>query len=957
MIKMAMGNIRTKVVHFDHPVEEEAIKRALTFVVPNFWFMKSYRNRVWDGTYSFYNRYSRTFPTGLLNVFPSKIKDRLKITDCRKKPEGLELGEPTLRGIVLRDYQIEAINEAIRKERCIIQSPTNAGKALPVDAKVYTPHGPVRMGDVRVGDIVCTPSGGVATVVGVFPQGMVPVYRITFRNGDSVESTADHLWKIGSRVNGVRPKVVRLADIMGNYLSPSGRPVYQIYPSECVAFRFRPVDIPPYLMGVLLGNGKLSGSIVISNADEELLGRVKELLLADYRLRYDRGCDYLLTRSHASVAHDSRGHLCENYYVEALKRYGLWGKRAEEKFVPDDYKYNDAPHRIALLQGLMDTDGYAQGGKRGIEFCSCSKRLAMDVKELVESLGGVARFRSKIPSYLYGGEKHLGRRAFTVTISGDLAHNLFSISRKRNKVLVGNKHQSRVITKIEPVGEKECQCLYVDSPEHMYVTDHCVPTHNTEMGAGIMKVLRHLRILWLIHRGDLMYQTKERLEHRLGEPVGVIHRDKLDIRRVNVAMVQTLYKRLRSKGKQKQTKVWLKDFLMNHVDVMILDECLDGQTQVATPKGEVALQTLRAGDEVLTPDGKVARVRRIWKTRKPAFLFRVKGQHRYLIASKDHVVKTPDGLKEIGQAKRLTLGITGVKRKREKLFQRTVELRQPIPLGVRDLYDIEIDSHEHLFVANGFIVSNCHHTSSTSWRTIAKSCNAFYRYGLSATPLMREEIQNLWLIGMTGEEIKTVTNRDLIRRGISARPRIVRIKNWVNTAGREYRGAYKVGVELNEKRNQTIAGLMRLHKRRNEPILVLVNTIRHGNAIKAIAPPGTVFLSGLETSEYRVAALRNLKRGIIKTLIATPIFDEGIDAPIVRAMVLGGAGKSHMRLLQRIGRGMRRKPSGENVVTIYDFEDKGDKYLEGHSIYRLKLYQNEGFDVIPTTIQFERGNE
>jgi superfamily II DNA or RNA helicase len=343
----------------------------------------------------------------------------------------------------------------------------------------------------------------------------------------------------------------------------------------------------------------------------------------------------------------------------------------------------------------------------------------------------------------------------------------------------------------------------------------------TEIGAGILKLLSPNKALWLTHRGDLLLQTKERLEDRLQEPIGVIHRDEFNVQRVTVGMVQTLYFRVFSKDKELRN--FYRTWLSKEVQIIMPDEC--------------------------------------------------------------------------------------------------------------------------------------HHQSSSSWKSIVKLCNAYWRIGLSATPLMRAEIQNLWLIGLTGNEISTVRNRDLISRGISARPRILRIRNEIGSSAmrmRKYHKAYELGVELNEDRNGIIAGLVRLHKEKAEPCLVLVNTIRHGKSLMEIMPDEVRFLSGDEPTEVRVDVLHQLKEGKVPAVIATPIFDEGIDAPAIRVLILAGAGKSHIRLLQRIGRGMRRKLDGKNEVTIYDFEDRGERYLEGHSLYRLKLYHDEGFEVVPSDIKFRR---
>ena len=81
-------------------------------------------------------------------------------------------------------------------------------------------------------------------------------------------------------------------------------------------------------------------------------------------------------------------------------------------------------------------------------------------------------------------------------------------------------------------------------------------------------------------------------------------------------------------------------------------------------------------------------------------------------------------------------------------------------------------------------------------------------------------------------------------------------------------------------------------------------------------------------------------------MIATTIYDEGIDIPQVNVLILAFGGKSRRKVLQRIGRALRKKESRENVVVIVDFWDHHNKYLLNHSKGRLNLYRDEGFEVV-----------
>jgi len=86
--------------------------------------------------------------------------------------------------------------------------------------------------------------------------------------------------------------------------------------------------------------------------------------------------------------------------------------------------------------------------------------------------------------------------------------------------------------------------------------------------------------------------------------------------------------------------------------------------------------------------------------------------------------------------------------------------------------------------------------------------------------------------------------------------------------------------------------------------------------------------------------MRTGKPGIF---IATEILGEGVDVPSLGMVILAGGGKSHIRLLQRVGRGMRPKEDEINRVDIVDFIDHGSRYLEQHSKERMRIYDQEGF--------------
>jgi superfamily II DNA or RNA helicase len=79
-------------------------------------------------------------------------------------------------------------------------------------------------------------------------------------------------------------------------------------------------------------------------------------------------------------------------------------------------------------------------------------------------------------------------------------------------------------------------------------------------------------------------------------------------------------------------------------------------------------------------------------------------------------------------------------------------------------------------------------------------------------------------------------------------------------------------------------------------------------------------------------------------MIATPVFKEGINIPEIKTLILAGGGKSHIAIIQKIGRGLR-KAEGKDRLIVYDFLDDCSKVTLKHSEQRYKLYRAEGFEV------------
>ena len=254
--------------------------------------------------------------------------------------------------------------------------------------------------------------------------------------------------------------------------------------SQPVEFEPRKVPMDPYALGLLLGDGCLTTLTTpsFSTADPELVAAL-EAGLQGVELWHKGGVDYVLRR-----AGGLRGGVIEANPVTAiLRELDLAGTRSATKFVPADYLHNSSAVRLAVLQGLLDTDGgpVAQNGRTcRIHYCTTSPRLRDDVVYLVRSLGGVAYWRTRpaagrSPGLARGRPVHRSD-AFVMDIRLPAGVEPFRLSRKRDVYRAhGGGRPMRFVDSIEPAGADETVCIQVAAADSLYVTEDFLVTHNT----------------------------------------------------------------------------------------------------------------------------------------------------------------------------------------------------------------------------------------------------------------------------------------------------------------------------------------------------------------------------------------------------------------------------------------------------------------------------------------------
>ncbi len=370
------------------------------------------------------------------------------------------------------------------------------GRAQPLSSPVLTPDGFKPIGSLAVGDLVTASDGRPTPVLGVYPRGEKDIFRVRAQDGASTLCCGEHLWAVRTprdRGRGKSLRVLETRQMIGRLHQAHYHRFELPLLSRPAEFEPRRVSMDPYALGLLLGDGCLTASTTpsFSTGDSELAFALEQSL-PNIELVHRGGPDYVLRHT----AGGRGGLRVANPVTSVVRELGLAGTRSSTKFIPDEYLNNSSDVRIALLQGLLDTDGgpVTQRGRTcRIQYTTTSPRLRDDVVFLVRSLGGVAYWRTRAAEGRTRGRvrgRDVGYRSDAYVLDIRLPEGIdpFRLTRKlwTYRVFGGGGRPMRFIDSIEPAGEEETVCIQVGAADSLYVTDDFLVTHNTLNDAFII---------------------------------------------------------------------------------------------------------------------------------------------------------------------------------------------------------------------------------------------------------------------------------------------------------------------------------------------------------------------------------------------------------------------------------------------------------------------------------------
>ena len=829
--------VNVKLEGLDLTTRRDCVK-TVKYFLPHARYSAAFKLGRWDGTTSFCTIGGRTYINLLDKMLPVLEEGgySVEIDDQRQKfdfqfdeidegylshiswPEGHRAaGQP----IVLRDYQVQAINECVKNLQGLSIAPTSAGKCQPLNSRIKIPGGWVTMGEVKVGDAVTVPDGTSAVVTGVYDPGVKDVYEITFEDGRTVRSCGDHLWKIHNHDWTDKWKLLSLHDVM-SYQETNHRRM-SVPLATLVEDRIE-VDLPmpPYLLGALLGDGSFRHGIGITSADDFILDKVSSLLSPDYRLvhrtRYDHCIQFISNELHNATRSDwmkthpreSNGKMIAGTGYQTYHRYkaliedlGLLGTHSHTKFIPQLYLDAGYNQRLEMIRGLLDTDGYVD--RRGcISFTTTSKELADGFAYLIRSVGGIAKHTNGTNRrYRYKGEMVPCKDVFNVSVYHPTPEILVTLPRKLDRITTRKVRRNPMlhIVDIKKISTEPVRCIMLDHPDHLYLTDGFVVTHNTLITASLSTLAqKYGRTIVIVPNKNLVQQTEEDYRN-IGLDVGVLFGDRKEYDRTHTICT------------------WQS---LNVLDKKSKDALDDGQRAVFL-------------------DGLIA-----------------------VICDEVHMVKN----------------------------------------------------------------ANVLHTLLTTTFS-----NIPIRWGLTGT-IPEEEYNQVSLYSAIGPLIGSLTARELQEQGHLAMCNIKILQTQETASYNDYQAELKY-LTTDKARLSWLADRVReISKSGNT--LVLVDRIESGEILHELLPD-SVFISGKMKATKRKEHYKEINFDDNAVMIATyGTTSTGISINRIFNLVLVEPGKSFVRVIQSIGRGLR-KADDKDAVEVYDIASRC-KFSNRHLLKRKKFY-------------------
>lgn len=561
------------------PQHNDYLNNKYSLLIENHKFDPRVKLGIWDGKIQFFHRNGNTSVYLLPEIvlYLQKVNYEVHIDDKRS---GLyydvqaditedyfshitnkKTGEP----YKLTDHQIEAANTMIASGSGIALAGTGFGKAQPLFCKVLTPTGWREMGDLVVGDYVVTPTNRYVQIKEVIDQGVTDVYSVHLDDGSFTYAHPEHLWKVQvnewvDRFNFKTLDVINTLELRERiqeiiYLPAIPTPI---------DFEEKPVDIDPYLMGLIIGNGTpIKESIYIkSELHYRYTNSVKSydsyFMELGFGVSYKAGGIYLLPT-------DETKDLFDKIYKKLVDQDKL-----------EDYIFNDIRIRQRFLNGFFDMYGHIR--KDGVSSFMISNTWAIkSIKTMISLQSGALLADQRLVNLV------CSHRDPTYFYTNEYKIKYYQNNKKTQHKGTGKRKVKSVLYE----GKMETRCIAIADPDHLYITDGCMITHNTILNAVLVDKYNKqgCKTLTIVPAVTLINQTLEQFR-ALGLNASHFNSNNPSIESDHIISTwQTLQNY---------------PLLINEFQMVVVDECLDENTMILTENGTKPIKDIVVGEKVFS---------------------------------------------------------------------------------------------------------------------------------------------------------------------------------------------------------------------------------------------------------------------------------------------------------------------------------------------------------------------
>lgn len=343
-------------------------------------------------------------------------------------------------------------------------------KALSLDTRLYSTDGYTTIGTCKVGDSIYGPDGQLAKITAKSEVFHKPMYELVLEDGRSLKVSEDHINSVlvNTAPNGKaqwEAKDLTTKELLkfGWIHTKKGNKKHKGTSSKCIlkvqntlplVYPEKNLSVDPYTLGLILGDGsiKKNASGIVITGDKQDTDYYRK------QIPYTLGRDYSDKRRPNVITFAVKG------INQPIRDLGL-SVHGNDKFIPEEYFFGSVEQRLALLQGLLDTDGSVFGSGR-ITFVSASHKLTNDVARLVRSLGGKAKIQVTKSN------------AFHIEIWVGI--NPFQLPRKAQRYIPNRRHWDNCnVVDISRIADEPSQCIAIDNESHQFLAGEYFRTHNT----------------------------------------------------------------------------------------------------------------------------------------------------------------------------------------------------------------------------------------------------------------------------------------------------------------------------------------------------------------------------------------------------------------------------------------------------------------------------------------------